>query len=264
MRIVKNISSLFLGAVLTNGCQLENRVASLPHLSAPVILPEGGLGRDKKAELLLIFGSGPFYAATIQNGADGAPWLQLVLEVEVNAGGHSSTLRPSLGRALVEDRRLTGERVYQLQTDPMLIRELITPRHSPISSSVRGTLFRGRAKDGVVLAERVNLKIRRIIVASEPARKGVNSTIRYVVFGNRHELFAVPLASGMTSSDEILSLRANFGIRNEHEAALLRAGAQLYVIGKTAPAGSSLEAMVNLGQQLGSVHFSVLERISWR
>lgn len=193
---------------------------------------------------MLLLGSGPIYLAVDQ----------VLLEVEMRKSGHDPQ------GTYAYDRQVTGERIYTVVPEPLLLSELILPAGSPERKTFKGDLVRGTpGQGGSVFLTRLSFKVKRVIYASKAKAAQQLTVPQYLVFGTLKELFAVRMPADGGAFPEVLAVRVRDGILNAARAESLRRGTFVRLPEELSP-GAVREAEARVGTETLPVSLEATEQ----
>ncbi len=169
---------------------------------------------------MLMVGSGPVYLSHLPMFH--APHdYQVLLEVEMVKSGEDPLF------TYVQDRQVTGEKIYTVVPEAFVLPELFTPTGAPQRKTFKADVFRGHfERGGVEFQSGVTFKVKRVVFAKKfEANASPLPNLQYLVFGNQKELFAAHIITKKPDFDHVVSVRVKDGILNEQQAALVQKGA---------------------------------------
>lgn len=182
-------------------------------------------GEQPSVHGMLLVGNGPFYLSHLPMFHKPHDY-QVILEVELK----KSRTEPGEASSLyVDDRRVTGEKIYTIVPEPFVLTELFpadetTPRTSFKADLVRGHFERG----GQVILKEVEFKITKVIYKKKLDPNGAPlPSLQYIVFGNDVELFGAHLIARKSDFDHVVSLRVTSGVQTPSQVEALHRGGLL-------------------------------------
>lgn len=199
---------------------------------------------------MLALGDGPVYLSHLPM-FQGPHDYQVILEVELQKEGSDPTA------IYAQDRRITGEKVYTLVPEVMVLPELLGSVNGlPQRTTFKGKLFRGHfERGGTQLLTGLTIRVKRVVFAKKFDRNAAALPhAKYLVFGNETELFAAHIVQKKPDFDHLAALRVAGGIMTEEQAKALRQGltVSFETTANTPDAalveGQSVEGSVDFGQ----------------
>jgi hypothetical protein len=150
-----------------------------------------------------------------------------------------------------DDRRITGEREYQLNSEVFDMEEL----RRGMRSSFKAAMFRGRVEDGVGIAQGVAIQVERVLYyRSGPPGPDTGGRRPWLfIFGSRNEMFSLFLDPA--PERRLLSVRARRGPLTDGEASVLRHGALATLLEES---GRQLRANVQPGSDAYRLDLEIL------
>ncbi len=164
---------------------------------------------------MLIFGDGPVYLSHLPMFHQPHDY-QVLLEVDFVKPGADPLA------TYVEDRHVTGEKVYTLVPEKLSLPELF----SGVRTSFKATLVRGHfERGGSPFLTNVTVNVKRVVFQKKfDPMAGALPESRYIVFGDAHQLFAAHMIQKAPDFDHVVSIRLAEGIPDEATAVAIRAG----------------------------------------
>lgn len=168
---------------------------------------------------MLMVGTGPVYVSHLPMFHSPHDY-QLLLEVEMVKTGTDPLA------TYVEDRRVTGEKVYTVVPEAFVLTELFTPANAPQRKSFKADVVRGHfERGGAEFISNVTFKVKRVVFSKKfQPNAGALPNLQYLVFGNQKELFAAHLVTKKPDFDHVASVRFKEGILNDQQAQLVQKG----------------------------------------
>ncbi len=251
MKLVKKALSFatLTGVLVALSCQTGGPHAATKVVPKPTKAPE-----QAAVHGMLLLGDGPVYLAQIPT--EGQPHdYQILLEVELLKTGKDPLA------TYVQDRKITGEKLYTIVPEPILPSELFQPEGSPARRTFKANAFRGHFEHGgQSFLSDLTIKVKRVVMGKKfDGKTAQKPTLRYFVFGNDRELFAAHLLDEPTDFEHLLAIRINAGILNDKEAQTVRRGALLNFPAVADRAEDALKAgrEVDADVRVGGVFFPV-------
>lgn len=200
---------------LAAGCQLNDKNDSvLQHHT-----PQHGHGDAPSVHGMLMFGDGPVYLSHLPMFHKPHDY-QVLLEVELVKTGADPLA------TYVQDRNVTGEKVYTVVPEPFSLPELFTPANAPARTSFKMSLVRGHfERGGSTFMTNVTAKVKRVVLARKfDANPQPLAQLNYLLFGDDKQLFAAHWITKKPDFDHVVAVRLNGGVLNDQQAAAIRAG----------------------------------------
>lgn len=168
---------------------------------------------------MLLFGNGPVYLSHLPMFHSPHDY-QLLLEVEMVKTGTDPLA------TYVEDRRVTGEKIYTVVPETFVLTELFTPANAPQRKSFKADVVRGHfERGGAEFISNVTFKVKRVVFSKKFQPNAAQlPNLQYLVFGNAKELFAAHVVTKKPDFDHVVSVRVKEGILNEQQAQLVQKG----------------------------------------
>ena len=168
---------------------------------------------------MLMVGSGPVYLSHLPMFHSPHDY-QVLLEVEMLKTGEDPLF------TYVQDRQVTGEKIYTVVPETFVLPELFTPAGAPQRKTFKADVVRGHfERGGTEFLSGVTFKVKRVVFSKKfEANAAALPNLQYLVFGNEKELFAAHIISKKPDFDHVVSVRVKEGILNEQQAALVQKG----------------------------------------
>lgn len=199
---------------------------------------------------MLMVGSGPVYLSHLPMFH--APHdYQVLLEVEMVKAGTDPLF------TYVQDRQVTGEKVYTVVPETFVLSELFTPANAPQRKTFKADVVRGHfERGGTEFISNVTFKVTRVVFAKKfEANPAALPNLQYLVFGSQKELFAAHIVTKKPDFDHVVSVRISDGILSEAQAQTVEKGVFVRLpglankVGEALKAGAADEAEAKVGAQ---------------
>lgn len=186
---------------------------------------------------MLVVGDGPVYLSQVSLLHKSQDY-QVLLEVDLLRASDDPVA------IYVQDRKTTGEKIYTLLPEPMVLSELFTPQGAPTRRTFKASLFRGHFEHGgQEFLSDLTVRVKRVIMGRKIARNPADSPdLLYVVFGNDQQLFAAHLINKRPDFEHVVAVRLTSGVMNSEQARTIERGTLLNISNMANSASCALKA----------------------